>query len=92
MCRHLRVRVDHRRHAVVIDVGVATKDALNADDSLVLGLVGKHRAVDAVSDSVDVGHGSLESVVDLDTTLLVKLYSNLDVIMYVAVARHGRGE
>ena len=36
--RNLRVGVDDRRHAVVVNVRVATEHALHADDALVLGL------------------------------------------------------
>lgn len=50
---HLRVGVHNAWHAIVVDVHVAAFHALDADDALVLGFVGQHRAVDDVADGIN---------------------------------------
>ena len=58
---YLRVRVDDRGHAVVVNVDGSAEHTLAGNDALVLGLVGQHGAVDAVADGVNVGNHRLES-------------------------------
>ena len=53
--RDLGVSVDDRWDAVVVNVWVATKHALDSNDALVLSLVREHGAVDDVANSIDAG-------------------------------------
>eukprot|EP00042_Codosiga_hollandica_P043511 m.412814 g.412814 ORF g.412814 m.412814 type:complete len:337 (-) comp56570_c0_seq2:503-1513(-) len=62
--------VEYGRHAVVVDVRLATKNSLNAENTLILGLVRQHRSVNDVTNRVDVGDVGLEVVVNLDPVLL----------------------
>merc|ERR1711892_870122 len=50
--------------------------ASNADNALILGLVCKHGPGHTVSDGVDVVDGSLEAVVHLNLSTLVRLYTD----------------
>merc|ERR1719284_603881 len=74
---HLRVSVDHTRNTVVVNVHWASDHSLTADDSLVLGLVCKHRSLDDVADGIDVGEDSLESGVNRHPASVVPLNANI---------------
>ena len=67
---YLRVSVDDRGDAVVVDVDWPAEHALAGDHGLVLGLVGQHRAVDAVADRVHVRDHSLGIKTRLDKPIL----------------------
>mmetsp|Transcript_173412 Transcript_173412/g.550514 ORF Transcript_173412/g.550514 Transcript_173412/m.550514 type:complete len:329 (-) Transcript_173412:361-1347(-) len=63
----LGVRVDHRGHAIVVQVRwLARGDELGDQGALVLGLVRQHRASHDVADGEDAGHVRPEVVVHLD--------------------------
>ena len=50
----LRCGVDHRGNHIVVDVGVATRDAVCDRNALLLALVREHRAAHAIADRADV--------------------------------------
>ena len=73
----LRVRVHHARDRAVVDVAVALGDVLDRRDSLLLGLVRKHRAERAVADDADVRRLAAVFLVDDQTALLVLLHARV---------------
>jgi hypothetical protein len=52
--RNFGVSVHDRGDGTVVDVAVTLVDVLDSSDSLLLGLVGKHRSESAVTDGTDV--------------------------------------
>mmetsp|Transcript_21268 Transcript_21268/g.42915 ORF Transcript_21268/g.42915 Transcript_21268/m.42915 type:complete len:222 (-) Transcript_21268:800-1465(-) len=71
--RHLRVRVDHARDRVVVDVSVLSRQKLRARNALLLGLVREHGPCDAVADRVHAFHLGLEVLPRHDPLRLVEL-------------------
>ena len=71
----LRVRVDHARHHVIIDMARLASDQLGDGGAVILCLVGQHRPVNAVTDCPDTV-GNLEVIGGLDNAALVGLAAN----------------
>jgi hypothetical protein len=61
-----------------------TSNDLDSGNAILLGLVGKHGAGDAIANGVDAGHAGTEVIVDLNATAGVELHANL---LYVATTR-----
>ena len=58
---YLRMRVNDRWYTVIVNMNRSTQHALAGNNGLVLGLVGQHGTVDAVSDGENVWNHCLES-------------------------------
>ena len=72
-----RVSVHDGRNGAVVDVTVTLVDVLNGSDSLLFGLVGKHRSECAVSDSADVGNLGAVLLVDDQAAPVVGLKADV---------------
>lgn len=50
--RNFGMSVHNAGHAVVVDVYMSAQNAFHANDALILGFVGQHRSMDAITDGV----------------------------------------
>lgn len=64
-------------NAAIVDVAVTLLDVFDNSDSLLLGLVGKHRAESSVSDTTNVRDLGAVFGVDDNTAALIKLHTNV---------------
>lgn len=73
----LGVGVHDRGNAAVVDVTVALLDVLNNGNSLLLGLVGQHRAKGDITNAADVRNLGTVLRVNDDTATLIELHANV---------------
>ena len=73
---NLRVGVDDRRNAVVVDVAVSGFEVFDSSDTFLLSLVREHGSEGHVTDTFDVLDRGAELVIDDNATLVVFLDTN----------------
>mmetsp|Transcript_15963 Transcript_15963/g.27972 ORF Transcript_15963/g.27972 Transcript_15963/m.27972 type:complete len:287 (-) Transcript_15963:769-1629(-) len=75
---HFRLGVYHTWNGIVIYVRLWTaRNKLDACNTLVFGLVRKHRSLDNITNGKDVGHVGAEAMVDIDSALVVCLDTHI---------------
>src|SRR6185437_8437756 len=69
--RHLRLAIGAARNQVLVHgVGVQPLDGLDADDALMLRLVGQHRRPRDIADGIDAGHIGFAVAIDHDAAAI----------------------
>ena len=89
---NFRVGVYNTRDGVVVNMRMLTSDALNCENTLILGFVGQHGSSHHITNSQNVLDVGLEVVIDNDSAFIVDLDASLVEVEPSSVGSSSSGD